>query len=254
MIVLVQQTVLVVEDDDGIALPLVRTLDREGYAVERVAEGLPAVERVSAGGVQLVILDLGLPDIDGLEVCHRVRADGYDDGIIILTARGEELDRVVGLDVGADDYLPKPFALSELLARSRALLRRSVRMAAARPAAAPGSEAAAGPAADAVTPPPARDAQHLRVDARSRRAWVDGEELALSSKEFDLLALLASDPGAVMTRETLMDKVWDENWYGSTKTLDVAVGRLRQKLESSGARARVVAVRGVGFRLENADA
>ncbi|GAA4286374.1 response regulator transcription factor [Georgenia daeguensis] len=241
----VQQTVLVVEDDDGIALPLVRTLDREGYAVERVAEGLPAVERVGAGGVQLVILDLGLPDIDGLEVCHRVRADGYDDGIIILTARGEELDRVVGLDVGADDYLPKPFALSELLARSRALLRRSVRMAAAQPAAEPGS---------APVREPEQGVQPLRVDARSRRAWVDGEELALSSKEFDLLALLFSEHGAVLTRETLMDKVWDENWYGSTKTLDVAVGRLRQKLEASGSRARVVAVRGVGFRLEDVDA
>jgi DNA-binding response OmpR family regulator len=247
----VQQTVLVVEDDDGIALPLVRTLDREGYAVERVAEGLPAVERVGAGGVQLVILDLGLPDIDGLEVCHRVRAGGYDDGIIILTARGEELDRVVGLDVGADDYLPKPFALSELLARSRALLRRSVRMAAVRPHTDPTAPPGAEPAVEAT---PAQGTEHLRVDARSRRAWVDGEELTLSSKEFDLLALLFSEDGAVLTRETLMDKVWDENWYGSTKTLDVTIGRLRQKLEASGARARVVAVRGVGFRLEGADA
>ncbi|WP_418607186.1 response regulator transcription factor [Georgenia sp. SUBG003] len=238
-----QPTVLIVEDDDGIALPLVRTLGREGYAVERVAEGLPAVERVAAGGVQLIVLDLGLPDIDGLEVCHRVREAGYEDGIIILTARGEELDKVVGLDVGADDYLPKPFALSELLARSRALLRRSARMAAARPAAVVATE-----------PPPAAPAQHLRVDARSRRAWIDGEELALSSKEFDLLALLESERGAVLTRETLMDRVWDENWYGSTKTLDVTVGRLRQKLEASGARARVVAVRGVGFRLEDVDA
>ncbi|PFG38282.1 DNA-binding response OmpR family regulator [Georgenia soli] len=233
---------LIVEDDDGIALPLVRTLGREGYAVERVAEGLPAIERVAAGGVQLIILDLGLPDVDGLEVCHRVRADGYDDGIIILTARGEELDRVVGLDVGADDYLAKPFALSELLARARALLRRSARMAAARPTAAPTQE-----------PAPERPPS-LRVDPRSRRAWVDGEELALSSKEFDLLALLDSERGAVLTRETLMDRVWDENWYGSTKTLDVTVGRLRQKLESSGAQARVVAVRGVGFRLEDVDA
>ena len=117
-------TVLVVEDDDGIALPLLRTLEREGYTVERLAEGLAAVERVAAGGVDLVMLDLGLPDVDGLDVCQRVRAEGYDGALIILTARGGELDRVVGLDVGADDYLPKPFALSELLARVRALLRR----------------------------------------------------------------------------------------------------------------------------------
>jgi DNA-binding response OmpR family regulator len=243
MIGLVQPTVLIVEDDDGIALPLVRTLGREGFAVERVAEGLPAVERVGAGGVQLIILDLGLPDIDGLEVCHRVREGGYDDGIIILTARGEELDKVVGLDVGADDYLAKPFALSELLARARALLRRSARMAAAPPAAAPANQ-----------PEPTGQLEHLRVDPRSRRAFIDGDELALSSKEFDLLALLDSERGAVLTRETLMDRVWDENWYGSTKTLDVTVGRLRQKLEAGGARTRVVAVRGVGFRLEDVDA
>jgi len=237
-----------VEDDDGIALPLVRTLGREGFAVERVAEGLPAVERVGAGGVQLIILDLGLPDIDGLEVCHRVREGGYDEGIIILTARGEELDKVVGLDVGADDYLAKPFALSELLARARALLRRSARMAAAAPTAAVAATAAA------AEREPTGQLEHLRVDPRSRRAFIDGDELALSSKEFDLLALLDSERGAVLTRETLMDRVWDENWYGSTKTLDVTVGRLRQKLEAGGARTRVVAVRGVGFRLEDVDA
>jgi len=117
--------VLVVEDDDGIAMPLVRTLQREGYDVERVAEGQAAVARARTGNLDLVILDLGLPDLDGLDVCRTVRADGYTGGILILTARGGELDRVVGLDVGADDYMAKPFGLAELLARTRALLRRS---------------------------------------------------------------------------------------------------------------------------------
>src|SRR5512134_1157590 len=118
-------TVLIVEDDEGIAMPLVRTLGREGYDVERVSEGSSAVAKALAGRVDLMILDLGLPDIDGLEVCRQVRAGGYDGGVLILTARGGELDRVVGLDVGADDYMSKPFGLAELLARTRALLRRS---------------------------------------------------------------------------------------------------------------------------------
>ncbi|MBC7290403.1 MAG: response regulator, partial [Actinotalea sp.] len=123
----VTHQVLVVEDDDGIALPLVRTLEREGYAVTRVTEGQVAVAHVAASPVDLVVLDLGLPDVDGLDVCRQVREGGYGGGILILTARGGELDRVVGLDVGADDYLPKPFALAELMARTRALLRRAVR-------------------------------------------------------------------------------------------------------------------------------
>ncbi|MPV89555.1 response regulator transcription factor [Georgenia ruanii] len=257
-------TVLVVEDDDGIALPLLRTLEREGHTVERLGEGLPAVARVAAGGVCLMILDLGLPDVDGLDVCQRVRAEGYDGALIILTARGGELDRVVGLDMGADDYLPKPFALSELLARVRALLRRQARGAvvptgAAGPAApgpapsSPGTEPppSVGPAAAAPPSPSPAASAALRVDPRSRRAWARGAEIALSAKEFDLLAELDAERGAVLTREALMDRVWDENWFGSTKTLDVTVGRLRQKLEASGAGARIVAVRGVGFRLED---
>ena len=223
---------LIVEDDEGIAMPLVRTLGREGYDVERVGEGETAVGTALAGGVELMILDLGLPDIDGLEVCRRVRAGGYAGGILILTARGGELDRVVGLDVGADDYMSKPFGLAELLARTRALLRRS------------GSGHAAPEDA------PAMDGG-LRVDLNARRVWAADQEVALTTKEFDVLALLCEDRGAVVTRERLMDEVWDANWYGSTKTLDVTVGRLRQKLEDSDAPARVVTVRGVGFRLED---
>lgn len=236
----VSAMVLVVEDDDQIAPPLLRTLEREGYAVERLAAGLPAVDRVAAGDVDLVLLDLGLPDVDGLEVCRRLRADGYEGGIIILTARGGELDRVVGLDVGADDYLPKPFSLAELLARTRALLRRS----------APRTPTA-DPAEDAREP---AGSGGLRVDVPTRRVWARDREVVLTVKEFDVLALLAADPGAVVTRERIMDEVWDENWFGSTKTLDTTLGRLRQKLEESDAPARIVTVRGVGFRLEESPA
>ena len=228
---------LVVEDDDGIADPLVRTLEREGYAVDRVADGQSALVRVEAGDIDLVVLDLGLPDLDGLDVCRRLRELGFRGGVLILTARGGELDRVVGLDVGADDYLAKPFGLAELLARTRALLRRSAR----------GAPAPADAGEHAI-------ADGLRVDPQARRVWVGDREVTLTSKEFDVLALLDADRGAVVTREELMDRVWDENWFGSTKTLDVTVGRLRHKLEESGAPARVVTVRGVGFRLETGDA
>ena len=227
-------TVLVVEDDEGIAVPLVRTLEREGYDVARVSDGLTAVERALGGGVDLVILDLGLPDIDGLEVCRRVRAGGYANGILILTARGGELDRVVGLDVGADDYMAKPFGLAELLARTRALLRRSTAVATA-----------------SAEPVPAPAPGGLRVDATSRRAWVGDDEVTLTTKEFDVLALISEERGAVVTRERLMDEVWDSNWFGSTKTLDVTIGRLRQKLDEALSPSRVVTVRGVGFRLED---
>jgi len=238
-------TVLVVEDDDGIAAPLVRTLEREGYDVNRVANGRSAVDAVTSaaegsahgsggGAIGIVVLDLGLPDIDGLEVCRRIRDAGSTVPILILTARGGELDRVVGLDVGADDYMAKPFGLAELLARIRALLRRTGSNGAVRP------------------DPAAADSQHgLRVEASARRVWVDRDEVTLTSKEFDVLALLAGDRGAVVTRERLMDEVWDSNWFGSTKTLDVTVGRLRQKLEEHHSPSRVVTVRGVGFRLED---
>ncbi|WP_345803456.1 response regulator transcription factor [Microbacterium sp. AZCO] len=229
------QHILVVEDDDGIALPLVRTLTREGYDVERVAEGGAAVDRVLAGGFSLVVLDLGLPDMDGLDVCRRVRDEGFEGGIVILTARDGELDRVVGLDVGADDYIAKPFALAELLARLRALLRRS-----GTPHTVP---AAAAPAAASGTP--------LSVDPDARRAFAGDREIQLSTKEFDLVAHLDKNRGNVVTRERLMDDVWDENWFGSTKTLDVTIARLRQKLEDSGADVRITTIRGIGFRLDD---
>jgi DNA-binding response OmpR family regulator len=234
----VTHQLLVVEDDDGIAVPLVRTLDREGYDVERVATGQAGLDRAARGGIDLVVLDLGLPDVDGLDVCRQLRSAGYDGGILVLTARGSEIDRVVGLDVGADDYLGKPFALAELLARTRALLRRSQR--------APVASGEGAGAAGTTSPP----AGGLRVDRQGRRVWVDDREVTLTSKEFDLLALLDSERGTVLKRERLMDEVWDENWFGSTKTLDVTMGRLRQKLQESEAPVEIVTVRGVGFRLE----
>ncbi len=267
---------LLVEDDDGITMPLTRTLEREGYTVERVASGAAGLERVAQGGVDLIVLDLGLPDMDGLDVCRQVRSGGYRAGILILTARGGELDRVVGLDVGADDYLSKPFGLSELLARVRALLRRTGVIgvgaghptdSAAAPVAAQAPSAPVTPEVAAVPAPvagPAGDTAPttaapstaaplpLRVDVSARRVWAQDEELYLTSKEFDVLALLDTERGAVFTRERLMDDVWDENWFGSTKTLDVTIGRLRQKLAGTAADIRIVSVRGVGFRLDAA--
>ncbi|WP_110240834.1 response regulator transcription factor [Nocardioides gilvus] len=259
--------VLVVEDDDKIAAPLVRTLEREGYQVRRFAEGLPALEAIGNSSVDLLLLDLGLPDIDGLDVCRRARDGGFLGGIIILTARDGELDRVVGLDVGADDYLAKPFGLAELLARARALLRRSAATGGQSAQGAQGTQGnsgtqgAGGPGGGASTsaaaaqtgstPAPQRG-RGLRIDVQARRIWVGEAELAATTKEFDVLALLDVIRGAVVSREQLISDVWDENWYGSTKMLDATMGRLRQKLEEAAAPARITTVRGVGFRLEDA--
>lgn len=241
---------LIVEDDDAIAAPLFRAVQREGYDVDRVSAGQPAIDAVAAGGVDLVLLDLGLPDMDGLDVCRRLRTDGFEGGIVILTARAGELDRVVGLDVGADDYLAKPFSLSELLARVRALLRRSHRPAVAE-APTPDPTSAPVPPAAVSTGPAAPPATDFRLDRAARRVWTSDTELSLTAKEFDVLALLDQHRGAVVSRETLMAEVWDENWFGSTKTLDATIGRLRQKLQDSLAPIALETVRGVGFRLED---
>jgi DNA-binding response OmpR family regulator len=253
--------VLLVEDDRDIAPTLVRALEREGYAVDHAPNGAAAVEHVASRPTDVVLLDLGLPDTDGLEVCRRIRADGYQGAVLILTARDGELDRVVGLDVGADDYLSKPFSLSELLARIRATMRRGwatppgTPPAAGSPDTAPAAgtatAAAAGPVTTTPGSPTSPSASALSVDIRARRAFVRGAELPLTAKEFDVLALLDTERGAVVTREQLMSEVWDENWFGSTKTLDATVGRLRQKLEGASSPARIATVRGVGFRLED---
>ena len=216
--------VLLVEDDDAIAEPLAKGLTREGFAVDRVATGADAVAH---GPVDVVLLDLGLPDVDGYEVCRQLRA-ASDVPIIVVTARGDEVDRVIGLELGADDYLVKPFGFRELVARIRAVTRRTGRRE---------------DGADEVVVLGA-----LEVDVRAHRVRVGGEEISLTPKEFDLLALLAADPGAVRTRDEILESVWDPHWYGPTKTLDVHVASLRRKLGDPGL---IETVRGVGFRLRD---
>jgi DNA-binding response OmpR family regulator len=218
--------VLLIEDDNAIASGLTRVLDAQGYAVRRLARGGPAVTECGPE-IGLVILDLGLPDVDGIEVCRRLRAARPDLAILILTARGQELDVVAGLDAGADDYMLKPFRLSELLARVRAHMRRT-----------------------AVAEPDERD-EPMRtgvvvVDRAARRAWWRGEEVSLRPKEFDLLTLLVAEAGRVVTRERIMREVWDTDWLGSTKTLDTHVLALRNKLEAEA----ITTLRGVGYRFE----
>jgi two-component system, OmpR family, response regulator RegX3 len=213
--------ILVVEDEDAIADPLVAGLRREGYDVSRVATGEGALE---ASPADLVLLDLRLPDIDGLDVCRRLRERSRVP-IIVVTARGEEADRVVGLELGADDYVVKPYGLRELIARIRAVTRRSVSLG---PDGAPSRVGA------------------LEVDERSRRVTLDGREIELTPKEFELLAALARDPGAAVSRQRLLAEVWQTSWYGSSKTIDVHVAGLRKKLGDPG---WIETVRGVGFRL-----
>jgi two-component system response regulator RegX3 len=214
--------ILVVEDDDTIAEPLVDGLRREGYDVDRAATGAAALDEKLRP--DLVLLDLRLPDIDGLDVCRALRARSIVP-IIIVTARGEEADRVVGLELGADDYVVKPFGVRELIARIRAVTRRTSSQ--------PHDD---GPLLVGA----------LGVDPRARRAWLDDRELELTPKEFDLLAALASDPGAAISRRRLLEDVWETSWYGSAKTIDVHVASLRRKLGDPG---WIETVRGVGFRL-----
>ena len=213
-----------VEDDRAIAEPMIEGLRREGFTVSWVGTG---AEALIAAPSDLVLLDLGLPDMDGYGVCRQLRA-GSSVPIIVVTARGAEVDKVVGLELGADDYLVKPFGFRELVARIRAVLRRTETQ--------PASPPVEGP----------QDLGALVIDRRTRRVTVDGEERALTPKEFELLALLAEDPGAVVTRQQILEEVWDPHWYGPTKTVDVHVASLRRKL---GHPEWIETVRGVGLRL-----
>ena len=216
---------LVVEDDESIAEPLVEGLEREGYDVTLVGTGAAALD---AGEADLVLLDLGLPDLDGGEVCRQLRArTGVP--IIVVTARSDELDRVLLLEMGADDYVVKPFGFRELVARIRAVQRRT---GAARSLQRP---------SDQVLVP-------LVIDRAERRVWMAGDELDLTPKEFDLLAFLAEEPSRAQWREDIIARVWDEHWWGSTKTLDVHVASLRRKLGDS--RRWITTLRGVGYRLD----
>jgi DNA-binding response OmpR family regulator len=211
--------VLVVEDDPGIATQLVRGLERAGYMAQSVAMGAEALSRPPS---DVVLLDLGLPDIDGVDVCRQLRQSS-DTAIIVVTARGEESDRVLALDEGADDYLVKPFGLAELLARIRAVLRRGQR--------AGGEVLRHGP---------------LMVDLRTRKVTVNGGDVALTPKEFAILECLATDPGRLVSRQEIVERAWDEHWYGPTKVLDVHMAALRKKL---GIPSLIETVYGHGFRL-----
>ncbi len=230
--------ILLVEDDVSIAGSLVDGLEAAGHAVRHVATGAAALAAVAAAEapVELVLLDLGLPDMDGRDVCRALRADSAVP-IIMLTARGDEIDRVLGLELGADDYVTKPFSFRELVARIRAISRRTTADSATPTAEHPTS--ASGDGAQQVGP--------LRIDRRTRRVHHGDDEIHLTAKEFDLLAYLAEDPGAVRTRTDILEHVWDANWFGPTKTVDAHVAAIRKKL---GDARWIDAVRGVGFRLE----
>jgi DNA-binding response OmpR family regulator len=216
----------VIEDDDAIADPLTRALVRAGYDVARGSSGAEALS-LASDGVDLVVLDLGLPDIDGLSVCRELRRLDATLPIVMLTARSNELDVIVGLDAGADDYVAKPFRLGELLARIRARVRTK------------------GLSTIRV--------QDVEIDEGGRRVRRADEDLELTAKEFDLLVFLARRAGSVATREEIMSAVWDEHWFGSTRTLDVHISWLRRKLGDDDSTKRyITTVRGVGFRFEKA--
>jgi DNA-binding response OmpR family regulator len=217
--------IVVVEDDEGIGSSLQRTLVGQGYEVEWArtgAEALALVKTMTA----LVVLDLNLPDQDGLEVCRRLRARPAAPQVLVLTARDDEADVVLGLDAGADDYLTKPFRLAELLARVRACTRRSESQA------------------DFL------EIGDLTVDIDARTVQIAGAAVELRPKEFELLVALARSAGRVVTRERLLEDVWDEHWFGSTKTLDIHIWALRRKLDAPGATSRITTVRGVGYRMD----
>jgi len=217
--------VLIAEDDPDISEPLVRALAREGYDVTHVTDGHAALDVAMGGLTDILVLDLGLPGMDGLDVCRSLRAAGSAVPVLVLTARTGEPDLVVGLDAGADDYVGKPFRLAELLARIRAQLRRSV-----------------GTDADVVT------VGGVTIDIASHRVMAGGREASLTPKEYDLLLALMRRADSVVGRDELMREVWRTEWLGATKTLDMHISTLRRKLGDFG--AKIATVRGIGFRFE----
>jgi len=229
--------ILVVEDERAISEPLAKLLAREGFAATVAGTVADALAEFAAGAPDLILLDLNLPDGDGRDVAREIRRSSGVP-IIMLTARGTETDRIVGLEIGADDYVVKPFSSAEVIARIRAVLRRS--------------EAPAEQNDEALGEPVV--VEGMRIDPTTHRAFLGDEELDLSLKEFDLLYELARNAGNVVSRDELMTRVWDENWFGSTKTLDVHIGWLRRKLGDDANKPHwIETVRGVGFRFAGSD-
>jgi len=227
-------TILVVDDEQSYRDALAVALEREGFIVETAADGAEAIARFDAAKPALVLLDVMLPQMSGVDVCREIRTRSQVP-IIMVTARNSEIDAVVGLEVGADDYITKPFRLRELVARVRAALRR-------------------GPVGDRDAPSEeVVEIGEVRLDAGRHEVFVRDELVAMPLKEFELLEILLLNSGRVLTRDVLIDRVWGPNYYGDTKTLDVHVKRLRSKIEADPANpARLVTVRGVGYRYERA--
>ncbi|CAB4593776.1 unannotated protein [freshwater metagenome] len=220
---------VIAEDDRAVRESVTRALELEGYTVEAVTDGVAALEVASKEGVDLLLLDLGMPNMDGLTVCRRLRSAGSRLPILVLTARTEVSDRVSGLDAGADDYLPKPFSLDELLARLRSLLRRST--------------------FDDTDEVPQIVVEDLVIDEAARRAWRGERELELTKTEFDLLELLARNTGVVLSHSNIYDQIWGYDFGPDSKALAVYIGYLRRKTEEGGEARLIQTVRGVGYTL-----
>lgn len=231
----VMKHVILIEDETSISEPLSDALEGEGFAVTVAATGGEGIRLVGSEHPDLVLLDIGLPDMDGRDVCRKLRT-GSQVPIIMLTARGTETDRVVGLELGADDYIVKPFSVAELAARMRAVLRR------------------AGHASDTPAAPAGIRVGGVELDERTWSATLNGEPVTLARREFELLLVLMRNAGTVLTRERLMEEVWDTNWFGPTKTLDVHISALRRKLgDDPNDPTYIHTVRGVGFRFATAE-
>ncbi|MFE0803350.1 response regulator transcription factor [Streptomyces sp. NPDC058812] len=242
------RTVLLAEDDRAIRHALERALTLEGYRVTAVADGTEALARAHSGRPDVLVLDVMMPGIDGLQVCRELRAEGDATPILMLTALVETADRIAGLDAGADDYVVKPFDVEEVFARLRALLRRTDR----EEAGTPDASAPASAAADAPEEPDAArylEAAGLRMDPRARRAWRGGRELELTRTEFELLELLVRNVGIVLDHSTIYDRIWGYDFGPGSKNLAVYVGYLRRKLDQPGAPQLIQTVRGVGYVL-----